>query len=73
MLDGADPFIVRGGVPRTIEAIALDITSRLRISHRQFDVVCRMLRTADDPEKKAKELNATPISDLLKLIGEKTH
>lgn len=58
-------------MPRPIQAIALDVSSHLKLSGRQIDILCDMLRAAKDPEEKGRELNAMPPDKLLKLIGEK--
>jgi hypothetical protein len=58
-------------VPRTIAAIALEVSSGLRLSNRQFEVLCEILRASGDPEEKARELNATPRGELLEVIGER--
>jgi len=58
-------------VSRTVHTIALDVSYRLRLSNRQFEVLCEILRASDDPERKARELNATPRDKLLEIIGER--
>lgn len=62
---------VRKGMARTLASMAMDVGSRLSLSKGQFDVLCAILHAADDPESKARELNAMDPKDLLGLIGEK--
>jgi len=44
----------------------------LGLSGRQFKILCSMLQSAQDPEKKARELGLMRNQKLLELIGERS-
>ena len=47
----------------------LEQSKGLKLSGRQFDVLCSILRAADDPEERGREIGAMDNRDVLKLIG----
>jgi hypothetical protein len=51
------------------EAVAPDVNSWLALSQRQFEVPWSRRTT----RRRARELNAMPASQPLKIIGKKTH
>lgn len=60
-------------MPRTVEAVAseLERERELRLSERQFLVLCSLLRRAGDLEAESRRLAQMRREELIGLIGER--